>query len=96
MFFSKKTQPFSRKKLKTADFFRYACYRADVLTTGMGWIRRMALIMMYYRYSYLRAYEESPPLRGTPSERGTGLKGRMRLRLLPLDAIPKMGRCHLD
>ena len=52
-----KSQPFSRKKLKTADFFRYACYRADVLTTGMGWIRRMVLIMMCYCYSYLRAYE---------------------------------------
>ena len=56
-----KSQPFSKKKLKTADFFRYACYRADVLTTGMGWIRRMVLIMMCYRYSYLRAYERNSP-----------------------------------
>ena len=44
---------------------------------------------------FLRAYEESPPLRGTPSERGTGLKGRMRLRLLPLDATSKTGRSIL-
>ena len=74
----KKTQPFSRKMLKTVVFFRYACYRADVLTTGMGWIRRMGLIMMCYRYSYLRAYERNPPdpiLKGGKNPVALGRKG---------------------
>ena len=89
----RKTQPFSRKKLKTAEFF---VMRAYVLTTGMGRIRRMVLIMMCYRYSYLRAYERNLPW--SPFEgRGRILllwlgRGRRSRVMVRLARQPRWGR----